>query len=244
MVGDAAQGLLNDRAQAYIETSEDPRELRALSEALRLGRAICLSVEDDGVLVRVRASGDYLVGARDGAAAARILGALEPKALRDSVIALQDGTWADAVGFGPDSPLAYQLCVYEGVEKVPVTGALRIEPLGIASLATVCAHYKNLPEDFVARHLNDGWVYGGYNESGELVGFVGEHDEGAIGMLEVFQEHRRRGYAWELEGFMVNQMLEAGRRPFTQVVVGNEASFALQRKLGFDVLPRVQCWNW
>lgn len=244
MAADATQNLLNDRAQAYIDATEDPRELRALSEALRLGRANCLRVEADGVLVRVEASGDYLVGAQDGAAAARIVGSLDPEELRSSVIALQDGAWADAVGFEPGSPLPYQLCVYEGTERIPVAGTLSIEPLGIADLATVCAHYKNLPEDFIARHLSDGWVYGGHSEAGELVGFVGEHDEGAIGMLEVFPEHRRRGYAWELEGFLVNRMLEAGRRPFTQVVVGNEASFALQRKLGFSVLPRVQCWNW
>lgn len=127
---------------------------------------------------------------------------------------------------------------------MPVRRSLRIEPLGSGDLPVVVARYKNLPEDFIARHLADGWVYGGYNEAGELVGFIGEHDEGAIGMLEVFPEHRRRGYAYELEGFLVNRMLACGRVPFTQVVEGNDASFALQRKLGFTVLPRVQCWNW
>lgn len=235
---------LRERALAYIESFADPRELIALSEALRLGRAQVVAASDDGVLVRVTESGDYLVGARDGGTAARLLESLTTEDLADSVVALQDAAWAGAVGFEPDGPLRYQICVYEGTDPVPVGGSLCIEPLGASDLPTVVAHYKTLPEDFVARHLADGWLYGGYDADGALVGFVGEHDEGSIGMLEVFSEHRRRGYAFELEGMLVNRMLAAGRRPFCQVVEGNEASFALQRKLGFTVLPRVQCWNW
>ena len=237
-------GALDERAQAYIARAEDPRELAALSEALRLGRASCAGVADDGVVVRVTVSGDYLVGAANAEAAARLLAAVGPAELSGDVIALQDASWAEAVGFEPGQPLLYQLCVRSGTERVPLRGSLCIEPLTTDHLAVVCAHYKNLPEDFIARHLADGWVYGGYDPTGELVGFVGEHDEGAIGMLVVFEEHRRRGYAWELEGFLVNRMLDEGRVPFTQVVVGNEPSLALQRKLGFAVLPRVQCWNW
>ncbi len=235
---------LRNRALAYIAASSDPRELVALSEALRLGRGEALAALDEGVLVRVRASGDYLVGARDGRSAAVMLEGLSVGEAEGSVVALQDASWADEVGCAPGKPQRYMICVYEGTGPVPVQGTLRIEPLGSGDLPVVVAHYKNLPEDFIARHLADGWVYGGYNEAGELVGFIGEHDEGAIGMLEVFPEHRRHGYAYELEGFLVNRMLEQGRIPYTQVVEGNEASFALQRKLGLTVLPRVQCWNW
>ena len=238
------QSACNERALAYIAQSQDPRELIALSESLRLGRSSCLYADDDGVVVRVTTPGDYLVGARDGTAAARLLACVGPTEQTGDVIALQDASWAAAVGFAPDAPLAYQICVYEGSEPIPVRGTLRIAPLTVDDLAVVCDHYKNLPEDFIARHLADGWMYGGYTAANELVGFVGEHDEGAIGMLEVFEAHRRRGYGWELEGFLINQMLKAGRVPFTQVVVGNEPSFALHRKLGFSVLPRVQCWNW
>lgn len=237
-------GVLDERAQAYIAHSRDPRELVALSEAMRLGRGSCVVLADDGVVVRLAVPGDYLVGATSAEAAARLLGAAGAQLPSNGVIALQDASWADAVGLTPGQPLAYQMCVRTDAERVPLKHTLGIEPLTADHLAVVCRHYKNLPKDFVARHLADGWVYGGYDATGALVGFVGEHDEGAIGMLEVFEGHRRRGYAWELEGFLVNRMLDEGRVPFAQVVVGNEPSFALQRKLGFAVLPRVQCWNW
>ncbi len=235
---------LRERALTYIDASADPRELIALSESLRHGRAEAVAADDDGVLVRVGQSGDFLVGARDGHAAARLLGDLAAGELAGSVVALQDADWADEVGFDPGKPLRYRICIYDQSTPVPVRGSLRIGRLAVSDLPVVAEHYKNLPEDFIARHLSDGWVYGGYDGTGELVGFIGEHDEGAIGMLEVLPEHRRRGYAYELEGFLVNHMLEQGRIPFTQVVEDNEASFALQRKLGLTVLPRVQCWNW
>lgn len=237
-------GALDERAQAYIAHSRDPRELVALSEAMRLGRGSCAALADDGVVVRLAVPGDYLVGATNAEVAARLLEAVGATLPSNGVIALQDASWADAVGLAPGQPLAYQMCVRTDIERVSLKHTLRIEPLTVNHLAVVCDHYKNLPEDCIARHLADGWVYGGYDAAGELVGFVGEHDEGSIGMLEVFEEYRRRGYAWELEGFLVNRMLDEGRVPFTQVVVGNEPSFALQRKLGFAVLPRVQCWNW
>lgn len=237
---------LRERALAFVAGLPDPREAVALSEALRLGRAECAYAGEDGVLARIAASGDRLLAARDAAAAGRVLATLTPEERAEPgfQVALPDAAWKDAAGLGGLNSLDYRICVYEGSEPLPVRGDLRIEPLTVDDLPTVLAHYDTLPEDFVRRHLADGWVFGGYDADGALVGFIGEHDEGAIGMLEVFPEHRRRGYALELEGFAVNRMLAAGRVPYSQVVMGNEPSFALHRKLGMTVLPDVQCWCW
>lgn len=240
---------LPERVASCIAGASDPRNLVALAESLRLGRARCLYAGDDGLLVRVEASGDILVAARDGHAAASLISGIAAKELDpEATIALTDARWAAEAGLAdrepPHETLSYRICVYERAEPIPVVGTLRIEPLGEGDLGTVLAHYENLPEQTVRRHLADGWVYGGYNESGELVGFIGEHDEGAIGMLEVFPEQRRHGYGFELAARAVNRMLAVGRIPYSQVVLGNEASFALHRRLGMTALPTVQCWCW
>ena len=98
---------LRERALAYIESFADPRELIALSEALRLGRAQVVAASDDGVLVRVTESGDYLVGARDGGTAARLLESLTTEDLADSVVALQDVYKRQ--GFFMDGPYSISL---------------------------------------------------------------------------------------------------------------------------------------
>lgn len=243
------------QAHAFIAQAPDPRELVAISESLRLGRARCVEADADGVLARVEASGDYLLAARDAEAATRLFAEVSWDEHADCTVALVDASWADALPWSrgplpaPEEasevpPLRYRLCVCERDEPVPVRGALHIEPLGMDDLSVVCAHYKNLSEESIRRHLAEGWMHGGYDASGELVGFIGEHDEAAIGMLVVFPEHRRCGYAFELAGAAINRMLDAGRVPFSQVVLGNEASFALHRKLGMTALPGIQCWVW
>lgn len=235
----------------WFASYSDPRELVALSESLRLGRSACVCADGDGVLLRVGASGDYLLAARGADAAARLAGSLAMGAgWDDGTVALVDAGWAPSVvpavvaRGGKGEVLRYRICVYEKGVPLPCAGTLDVRPLALGDLPIVLEHYSNLPDEFVRRHLEDGWMFGGYDAAGELVGFIGEHDEGAIGMLEVFPEHRRRGYASELAAFAVNRMLALGRVPFSQVVLGNEPSFAMHRKLGWTVLPGVQCWVW
>ena len=244
---DAKGGVFAD----WLASCLDPRELVALSESLRLGRSACVCADGDGVLLRVGASGDYLLAARGADAAARLAGSLAMGAgWDDGTVALVDAGWAPSVvpavvaRGGKGEVLRYRICVYEKGVPLPCAGTLDVRPLAPGDLPIVLEHYSNLPDEFVRRHLEDGWMFGGYDAAGELVGFIGEHDEGAIGMLEVFPEHRRRGYASELAGFAVNRMLSLGRVPFSQVVLGNEPSFAMHRKLGWTVRPGVQCWVW
>lgn len=229
----------------------DARELVAMAESLRLGRSTCVADGADGALVRVEASGDLLLAARDADAAARLMASPALDADWDgAMVALADADWAPSVvpavvaRGGKGEVVRYRVCVYERGVPAPCAGTLDIRPLGPDDLPVVLEHYHNLPEESVLRHLRDGWVFGGYDAEGELVGFIGEHDEGAVGMLEVFPEHRRRGYASELAGFATNRMLACGRVAFSQVVIGNEPSFAMHRKLGWTVLDGVQCWVW
>ena len=74
------------------------------------------------------------------------------------------------------------------------------------------------------------------------VGFMGEHLEGAIGLLHVLPEYRNRGYAQELEAFMIEHMMKKGQVPYGHVVVDNEASMELQKKMGFEFWDGTMSW--
>ena len=77
---------------------------------------------------------------------------------------------------------------------------------------------------------------------GKLVGYIGRHAEGSMGILEVSPEYRRRKIAKALETYMINLSLEIGHTPFAQVVVGNEKSVALQESLGMCFAKELIYW--
>ena len=75
-----------------------------------------------------------------------------------------------------------------------------------------------------------------------LVGFIGWHPEGDMGLLHVFEAYRRQGFAYAMEALQINLMLKRGELPRGQVIRGNEASLALQVKLGFTVADSTVSW--
>nr|MCR5034505.1 GNAT family N-acetyltransferase [Clostridia bacterium] len=84
---------------------------------------------------------------------------------------------------------------------------------------------------------------GGYLDE-ELVGYVGLHGEGSMGLLHVFESYRRRGYAEALYGTLINHQLAKGRLPFAQIIEDNEASMQLHRKCGFRIAEDLIYWMW
>lgn len=75
-----------------------------------------------------------------------------------------------------------------------------------------------------------------------LAGFIGLHQEGGIGLLEVFPAYRRRGLAAALVQGMVRRRLAEGAIPFGHIVEGNEPSLRLQKKLGFSFSKEFVYW--
>lgn len=105
----------------------------------------------------------------------------------------------------------------------------------------ILAHYDKLSETELQQVITRGNLFLAFH-NGEAVGFVGEHLEGSMGLLEVFPDCRRQGYGAELESFMISRMLERGLLPYCQVETDNEKSLALQRKLGMTVSREKGYW--
>lgn len=82
----------------------------------------------------------------------------------------------------------------------------------------------------------------GIFDNGVMAGFIGEHLEGSMGLLEVFPEYRRKGYGYKLESYLINRFLQLNRIPFCQVMTDNVESLALQQKLGMDISRRSTIW--
>lgn len=118
---------------------------------------------------------------------------------------------------------------------------LSIKTLDLSYLHLLLEHYKHVNDAaYLSARLESGCVLGLFAE-GIPAGFIGEHDEGTMGMLEIFPPFRRRGYALILEGAKISQLMAEGRTPCDMVITNNEASHRLQHKLGCT-LGKESCW--
>ena len=124
----------------------------------------------------------------------------------------------------------------------PQFDSKNIKNLDISYLDIILKHYKTVQDkEYLAERLSSNNIFGIF-EKNLLAGFIGIHNEGSIGMLEVFDDFRRKGYAYSLEAFVINKQLKKGRIPYCHVVEGNVPSFNLQKKLNFTKTDKPSIW--
>lgn len=125
----------------------------------------------------------------------------------------------------------------------PVWDASDIRPLTPELAPVAAAHYHLVDNstEYIRKCIDGGRMWGLFEE-GRLAGFIGLHNEGSMGMLEVFPEYRRKGYGQRLEAFLIDWHLRQGRQPYCHVVDGNEASVRLQTKLGLTKADLPAIW--
>lgn len=95
--------------------------------------------------------------------------------------------------------------------------------------------------DYIKDRIEKKALWGLFHD-GQLAGFIGMHREGSMGILEIKKEYQRRGYGSLLESYLINELLKQKKVPYCQVVVGNEASLALQRKLNMTLSTTYSYW--
>lgn len=84
-------------------------------------------------------------------------------------------------------------------------------------------------------------MWGAFNNE-ELLGFIGIHSEGSIGLLEVLPQHRNKGVAQALQKHIINYCLTKNWVPFGQVFVDNKKSMNLQNKLRLSISKKSIFW--
>ena len=84
---------------------------------------------------------------------------------------------------------------------------------------------------YLQRCLKRGML--GIETEGQLAGYIGTHDEGAMGLLQILPQYRRRHFAEALETAMIRFLMAEGLPVWGQVEESNTASRRLQEKLGF-----------
>ena len=135
----------------------------------------------------------------------------------------------------------YQVAYYGDAPKLDAK--IDVREAEKSDIPLIVENYHLVGEDEIAKIVGRRALYLGFYD-GEPVGFVGEHLEGSMGLLYVLPKFRRRGFGEALEKFCIAKTIEKGFVPFGQVEKDNEASLALQKKLGFTVSGKRIFWMW
>lgn len=226
---------MTEQEKALEYLNREPVLNISMIEPLRLGRAALTGRNDRGVALLLE---DVAMVAADDLPAALAL--LEGQTW--SQLTVMGSALAEAVQTALNLELTcacYQ-AVYRKKEPLPVSGDIR--KLDMTYFQPVLEGYSLFHDPaYIEERIQAGVIFGIF-EDGRLAGFVGEHSEGSMGMLEIFPEYRRRGLGYALESFQINRYLLEGRVPFDQVIVGNGNSMGLQKKVGMELSRDTMAW--
>lgn len=216
-------------------------------ELINRGRAKLIAQDGGNILLQEPVSGIYYYTALDEKKPGiELLEQLSETVKNDiELLVAHQSEWVPAIEkllgirllFG-----CYQV-VYTKKEQLPITGLYRndgkpteqglvIRPLGIEYLQQVIDNYDHMDdEEYIRERIERGPMFGAFVND-ELAGFIGMHDEGSIGILEVIPKFRGRKIGKALETYMINYSVQQGMIPYGQVIKGNEISLKLQESLG------------
>jgi tRNA (guanine37-N1)-methyltransferase len=210
-----------------------------LLETLRQNLATVVFADERGVLLKVGAGGAWVLTVFEVQAASRFVSLVEHDGRpvcchQDFCVPL-----LEKAGFCED--LRCHQAAYLKKELFAEQKGVSFRRLSLPDEPLVLEHYHLVSPSYVHERIEKGILEGVLLE-GELVGFMGLHVEGAMGMLEIFPQARRMGLASALERHFCNRLLREGCIPYCHIVQGNEASLSLHEKLGFTVSQSSITW--
>ncbi len=233
------------RKQHYIGYLLKRRKMQYMdiAESLRRGRGEIVEASESGILVLDEAAGVYMIAAFEEEKAGEVAGWIPEEGAGYQFVVHQECLLKP---LGQRFPIRECLPVYQAVytrkNAVSLPKHITVTPLGTENLEEVATHY-HMTDDrmYLEERLRSGNIYGAFID-GKLAGFAGIHQEGSIGMLEVFEEYRRQGIGRGLEAFLINLHLSMGYTPYGMVEEGNEVSLRLQNDLGLCISKECLYW--
>ena len=217
-------------------------EYLGLDRVLKRGSGEILAEREDTLLVRDSVSGAYLLACEDASVGLPLLERAVGLGCELLMVSNRDLGAAAFERFGFSEKLeCWQVAYYGG--KPPADDTLSVRTATESDLPMLTESYQLISPEELARVVGRDSILLGYHED-RPVGFIGEHLEGSMGLLYVFPEFRRRGFAAALQRELIARTMERGFVPFGQVEKDNRASLRLQEKLGMTRAERLIVWMW
>ena len=227
---------MRERALDYL--SREPLLNIDMTEGIRRNTADILYAGENGVLIRFKEMPLMAISADTPEDAVGIIGAVGGVE-EDIIVHGAEQTDAVRMRFGLRELMErFRNCIF--TKPVPVPEA-DIRPLGMEYAEPVAASYEHAGLDYIKDRIETGNLFGIFVDD-KLAGFVGEHEEGSMGMLEVLPEYRRRGLGSQLDYFNIRREREMGHVPYGQIVVSNTLSVKMHSDMGAIISDKVCGW--
>lgn len=213
-------------------------------ESMRRGRGELLHANRNGMVVWDDMAGIAMLAVFDGEGAEEVVHALPSKKGNEQLIIVHQETLLKKLEerFHIKKVTPVKHAVYTQKVSLGLSKEITFRTLGLEHLGEIMAHYYMIPDEgYMKERLLAGDIIGAFVQD-RLAGFAGTHQEGSIGMLEVYEEYRRMGIAASLEAYLVNIHLAYGHTPYGDVLIDNEASLRLQEKLGLCISKEPLYW--
>ncbi|MBQ7491914.1 MAG: GNAT family N-acetyltransferase [Clostridia bacterium] len=213
-----------------------------LDRVLKRGSGKILAERDHAFLVYDKISGAYLLACNDMTADISLLdryAGQDCDLLMVSNHALGNAAF-ERYGFS-EKLVCYQVAYYG--QKPPLDARLTVRTADETDFAMLSETYRLIRAEELEMVIKRKSILLGYHE-GRLVGFIGEHLEGSMGLLYVFPEHRRKGFGTALQAHFMAKTMESGWIPFGQVEKDNQSSLRMQNKLGMTRSDNLMVWMW
>lgn len=226
-------------ATAYLERSA--LHHMDMLQPIRRGTAEVLMENPRGVLLLEKASRAHMLTVQSPADAEEFLGRIG----KASLMAVHQDFLVDEAArrFGLRPTMRCRQAAWLRPEPPTAPESpFRVEALGTDMAADVRALYAHdIGLEYIQGRLAAGEMFGAFR-GGELAGFIGLHEEGSMGMLEVLPAFRRMGVGTALVAFLCGVLMERGLTPFSQFTVDNLASRALHEAMGFSISHDLVYW--
>ena len=213
-------------------------------ECIRRGSIELIYSSEDGVLIYDKPSKSYMMSAYTMKSAKKIIEKI-PEDIT-MIVGHQDLYYDLLINKFKfkDSMVCYH-AVYTKSMPIEIPDCdVEIRMLSEEYIDTIIKNYSKIDlcnREYIGGRIKNRAMYGAFIK-GELCGFIGIHEEGSIGMLEVIPEYRGRGIAKCLQAFLTNDAVNNGRYAYGQIVENNMISIELQKRLGFEISSRKVYW--
>ncbi len=220
-------------------------------EGIRRGSTVVFFESDTGVLAREMDTGLFMLASSDGYEGVKLLEkviatgeAVVYRGFGDNRKEIHNAMLARGTELGYAKTKPCVQILYEKKELLPLEGTLEFRHPEESDYGFVRSTYHIVSDDELTATITSDDFFCGYDRGGHAVTYAGIHPEGSLGLLYVTPECRGLGYGRETASFMINHQTELGRLPYGQVYADNEASLALQKKLGFTFSRAYTSWMW
>ena len=126
--------------------------------------------------------------------------------------------------------------------KIPENTEVKILPPTDENIDFVTSTYTlGFAREDIKRLMTDFSFFATYT-NGEISGYIGRHDEGSIGLLEIMPKFRRMGLGAFLVDYSVKTLLQNGEIAYCNIETSNQKSLNMHLKMGFVPSDKLVYW--